>query len=103
MDTEVITLAVAAANEATEPGTDAFRLRNPGLLREGTKVRSFGKLIDGMRALMSDVEKLDKDASITVGVTRYCGKSVEKSFLVMDYLSRATGKEVTPETRIKDI
>jgi hypothetical protein len=103
MDTETLTLAVTAANEATEPGTDAFRLKNPGMLCDGTRVRSFGHLIDGMRALMADIEKLDKTASITVGITRYCGKSVEMEFAVLDYISRATGKEVNRETLIGEI
>jgi hypothetical protein len=100
MGKDILALAIAAANEATEPGTPAFELRNPGLLTEGTKVREFNTIVDGLRALMASIERLDKDASITVGVTRYCGRNVEKELLVLDYLSRATGKEVTRDITI---
>lgn len=98
--TAVIALAIASANDAFDPESPSFQLANPGMLRDGTKVREFNTIVDGLRALMASIEKLDKDASITVGVTRYCGKNVEKELIALDYISRAKNKEVTRDTPI---
>jgi len=103
MSSEAIALGVAEANKALEPGSEAFRLRNPGMLLDGRRYRRFGRYIDGLRALMADVEKRNKDARIVVEVTRYVGSDIEKTFTVLDYVARATGKEVSVDTTLGEV
>jgi hypothetical protein len=101
---DLFALAIAHANEALEPGSDAFGLRNPGLLREGTRLRRFKSLVDGLRALVADVEKLPPNMTVGLALQRYCGRAnVEHEMVALDFLSQAKNEEVEKTTTMGEI
>lgn len=61
---EALADAIASLNDWSNPGSDAYRLRNPGLLRaykerhiaDEQGLRVFPSIVDGYRALLFDLK-----------------------------------------------
>lgn len=100
---ELLALAVLTMNDALDPDSKAFKLRNPGLLSDENGLRSFPTWKGGYSALVVDVERLDQSQPIRKAFEKYGLAKVEHEFLVYDFLGRAIGREVNNDTRLMEI
>ena len=100
---EMLALAISTLNNATDPDSKAFKLRNPGLLRDEDGLRSFPTWKGGFSALVVDVERLDTKLSIRKAFEKYGLGRIEHEFLVYDFLARAFGREITKNTVLAEI
>ena len=100
---ELLALAVLTMNNAFDPDSKAFKLRNPGLLRDEDGVRSFPTWAGGFRALVVDMERLNQALSIRKAFEKYGLLKIEHEFLVYDFLGRAFGRDITKDTVLAEI
>lgn len=101
---EFLALAVATMNNALEPGSYAFRQKNPGLLRdECNGVRVFATWAGGFRSLVSDLGSADPSSTLRTAFEKYGLSRFEHEMLVYDFLARAFDKPVNRDTRLEEI
>jgi hypothetical protein len=102
---EALADAIASLNDWTNPSGDAYRLRNPGLLRAFTQRhadeggrRIFPSLVDGYQALVYDLKKkcagesrskLQRDSTIKQLLMRGYGQAPASEEYVLCFLESA--------------
>ena len=116
---EALADAVAGLNDWMNPASDAYQLRNPGLLRAFTLRhladesgrRRFPSLVDGYQALVSDLQikcsgmsrsKLKRDSHIVnLLVKGFCQPPASEEYVLCFLREALPGYNVTPETPLK--
>lgn len=103
---EALADALASLNDWTDPDSDAYKLRNPGLLRaftlrhamNGDGRRVFPCLVDGYQALLYDLDrkcrglsrsKLKPESRIVDLLTKGFGQPSSAEEFVLCFLQRA--------------
>jgi hypothetical protein len=100
---EILALAIAEVNLAFVPGSEAFIYRNPGKLHSGENLRKFTTWAGGLKSLISELIRYKEKELVLAVATNYGCSTVEKEFVVLDYLSRGLGKEVTKESTLYNL
>jgi hypothetical protein len=101
-DIEFLALAICTANNAYDPDSQAFKLRNPGLLRDFNGFKTYSTWAGGFRALC-DTLKVEKSGTLRDIFPHYGLGKIEDEFLIYDFLTRATGIEVGLNTKIEEL
>ena len=92
---ELLALAISEMNSATTPKSEAFAYKNPGKLREPNgNMRSFSTWSGGLKSLISELSRFEITMPVLDVLRKYGCTTIEKEFIVMDYLSQATGTSV---------
>ena len=97
---ELLALAIAEMNSAFVPGTEAFIYRNPGRLWTSGNLRQFSTLSGGLKSLISELMRYDENNTIVSVAANYGCDKVEKEFILLDYLTRAFGRDVKRSTTL---
>ena len=92
---EVLALAISAMNSATTPNSEAFVYKNPGKLREPNgNMRSFSTWAGGLKSLISELGRFVESTPLLQVLRKYGCNSIEKEFIIFDYLTQAIGTPV---------
>jgi hypothetical protein len=101
---ELVALAVAEMNGAFIPRSEAFLYRNPGKLREANgNLRMFSTLAGGLKSLISDLSHWPEYTSVLTALEKYGCDSIEKEFIVLNYLGQAADRELNQESVLSDL
>jgi hypothetical protein len=101
---ELVALAVAEMNGAFIPRSEAFLYRNPGKLREANgNLRMFSTWAGGLKSLISDLSRWPEYTPVLTVFEKYGCDSIEKEFVVLDYLGRAADRELSQESTLSDV
>jgi hypothetical protein len=98
---ELLALAVATMNGAFTPGTEAFIYKNCGKLREANgNLRSFSTVAGGLKSLIADLSRQSSNSVILCILRKYGCDSIEREFIVLDYLTQALGRTIEPSATL---
>ena len=89
---EILALSISEMNSAHTPTSEAFAYKNPGKLREPNgNLRNFSTWSGGLKSLISELSRYAPDVSLLAVLGRYGCSTIEKEFLVLDFLTQAIG------------
>jgi hypothetical protein len=101
---ELVALAVAEMNGAFIPRSEAFLYRNPGKLREANgNLRMFSTWAGGLKSLISDLSRWPEYTPVLTAFEKYGCDSIEKEFVVLNYLGQTVERELNQESKLLDL
>jgi hypothetical protein len=100
---EVLALAIAEMNSAFTPRSEAFMYRNPGKLWSGGKLRQFTTWAGGLKSLLSELIRYGEENSAVSVAANYGCDSIEKEFILFDYLTQAFGRDIGRNTTLAQL
>jgi len=97
---EVLALAISEMNLGFIPKSEAFMYRNPGKLWSGGKLRQFTTWAGGLKSLISELIRYEEQNQVVSVAANYGCDSIEKEFVLLDYLTRVFGWDVKRSTTL---
>ena len=92
---EILALAISEMNSAHTPKSEAFVYKNPGKLREPNgNLRTFSTWAGGLKSLISDLSRFASDESLLTVLGKYGCSTIEREFVVLDFLTQSLGTPV---------
>ena len=101
---EIFALAIGTMNGAFTPKTEAFIYKNCGKLKEPNgNLRTFSTVSGGLKSLISELSRFASDVILLAVAGRYGCNSIEKEFIILDFLSQALGTTVEATAQLSII